>query len=425
MHDHDISIEGITRIEGHANLYVKVRDSTVEQVKLVVSENKRFYTKAIVGKPALAVPSTVSRICGVCSFAHTLCSIGAVENALGIQVSEQTRLLRKLAIFSAILRDHGLHLYFFCLPDIFNKESVLDFESKREKELLHQGLHVTDAATKLAAAIGGRAVHPPRLVVGGFAAMPKLEELKTLTTELASYRDYIVELVELFRQCDFSFERETTYVALASDEFNFLEGEIESSTGICIPEENYWNHLNSVVIPYSQASGYEFEGDDYMVGALSRVNLSKDALHKRTKESVKDALALFPSNNVYHNNLAQAIEMLHCLDNLIDIIEYLEIKPEKPASASPKAGIGIEVVEAARGTLYYMLSLDSRGIIRYGNLVIPTAQNQIRIERDIGLLVQELLDRPKEEIEMQIERLVRAYDPCMSCASHFLKVKWI
>ena len=182
--------------------------------------------------------------------------------------------------------------------------------------------------------------------------------------------------------------------------------------------------------------GYKYEGEGYMVGALARINLSKDKLHPKTKESATEALKFFPSTDIYYNNLAQAIEILHSIDESIDILSNNKFVPEpivKPVSASAPAGAtGIGVVEAPRGTLYHKVILGSDGKIASGEVVVPTGQNQINIERDIGVLVQSMLDKSdsakatpdKSKIAFEIEKLIRAYDPCMSCASHFLKVEW-
>ncbi|MFH1364431.1 MAG: nickel-dependent hydrogenase large subunit, partial [Candidatus Aenigmatarchaeota archaeon] len=169
---------------------------------------------------------------------------------------------------------------------------------------------------------------------------------------------------------------------------------------------------------------FEFEGQPYMVGALSRMNLNKSSLHKDTKRDLANVLKIFPSNNVFHNNLAQAIEILHCIDRSIELIETAELKTEHIPELKHKITSGVGVIEAPRGTLYYMISMKSDGTIGYGNLVIPTAQNQLMMGRDVKNLVESILDKHRSHVEYELEKLIRAYDPCMSCAAHFLKVKW-
>jgi coenzyme F420-reducing hydrogenase alpha subunit len=212
---------------------------------------------------------------------------------------------------------------------------------------------------------------------------------------------------------------------LTTEDFSFLEGIIKSTQRIMIPEEHYWEHLHRVIVPYSQATGFEFEGKDFMVGSLARMNLNRDKLHRETRRDLSKYLRIFPSEDIYHNNLAQAIEIMHCIDHSIEILESTDFKPEPKKEFKIKGGRGVGVIEAPRGTLYYAISLDKQGKILYGNLVIPTAQNQIKMENDIRALVSKNLDKNKRFIQNEIEKLIRAYDPCMTCATHFLKVNWL
>ncbi|MEM3606998.1 MAG: nickel-dependent hydrogenase large subunit [Candidatus Aenigmatarchaeota archaeon] len=425
MHeDFEIKIENLSKIEGHANLDIKVRKGKVEYVKLKISENKRFYTQAIRGKKFESVPHLVSRICGTCSIAHLTCCTEAVEKALEINPSEQTLLLRKLMMYGMMIRDHAMHLYLFCLPDVFGKDSVLDFDEKQH-ELIHHAFEVKKAGNDLSKLIGGRAIHPPYAQIGQFLHLPDKIETKQVIEELKKVRSHIFELVRIFYDCPFTFRKRTRFVALTTEDFSFLEGVIKTSQKITIPEENYWEHLHRVIIPYSQAAGFEFEGKDFMVGALARMNLNKEKLHKETKKDLAKYIRIFPSENIFHNNLAQAIEIMHCIDHSIEILETTEFKQEPKIEVKIKKGKGVGVIEAPRGTLYYAISLDKDGKILYGNLVIPTAQNQIKMENDIKTLVSRNLNKSKKFIQSEIEKLIRAYDPCMTCATHFLKVNWI
>jgi coenzyme F420-reducing hydrogenase alpha subunit len=425
MHkDFEISIENLSKIEGHTNLDVKVRKGKVETVKLKISENKRFYTQAIRGKQFGTIPQLVARICGTCSIAHLTCCTEVVEKALNINPTEQTILLRKLMMYGMMIRDHAMHLYLFCLPDIFWKDSVLDFD-ERQHELVHHAFEVKKAGNDLSKLIGGRAIHPTYSQLGQFSHLPDKNETNQVVDELKKVRSHIFELVKIFYDCRFSFRKRTRFVALATEDFSFLEGVIKSSQNLIIPEEHYWDHLHRVIIPYSQATGFEFEGKDFMVGALARMNLNREKLHRETKRDLAKYIRIFPSENIYHNNLAQAIEIMHCIDHSIEILESNDFKEEPKIEIKMKEGKGVGVIEAPRGTLYYAISLDKTGKILYGNLVIPTAQNQIKMENDIRTLVSQNLDKDKQFIQHEIEKLIRAYDPCMTCATHFLKVNWI
>jgi len=433
----NVSINKLSKIEGHADLDIKIRDGKVEDVSLRVMENKRFFNQAVKGKPYANIPQLVSRICGTCSIAHLTACIEAVEKTLKIRPSAQTMILRKLTMYSLMIRDHALHLYYFVLPDIFGVDSVLDLVDTK-KELVHQSLHVKEAGNNLSNLIAGRAVHAPFEAVGGFSRVPDKTKFSEMIEELKSIRGYILELAEILYQCDWVLKRKTDFVAIVTPDFSFLEGHICSTSGACINEEDYWDHLHNVVLPYSQASGFEFEGHPYVVGALARLNLNKDNLHPDTKRDMKKYLDVFPSDNIYHNNLAQAIEIMHSIDHSIEILSVADFKEEKLAEPETITGEGVGVIEAPRGTLYYWLGINE-GKVRYANLVIPTAQNLISMREDVRDAAVKILacenndsgheggaDKACEEkIRKEVEKIIRAYDPCMSCASHFLRVNWV
>lgn len=427
--DLDLTIDKLSKIEGHANLDIKIRGGQVESVNLRVMENLRFFNQAAEGQSYNAVPQLVSHICGTCSIAHLTGCIEAVEKTLDIKPSEQTILLRKLTMYSLMIRDHALHLYFFVLPDLFGLDSVLDLPDDK-KELIHEALHVKEAGNNLSNLIAGRAVHAPFEQVGGFSNEIDKSKIPAIIEELRSIRPSVKNLAEIFYNCPWEFKRKTNFVALATDDFSFLEGKIKTSTGEVIEEKDFRKHLEDVVLPYSQATGFEFEGKEYMVGSLSRLNLNKEAIHPVTQKEMKKYLDVFPSENIYHNNLAQAIEIMHSIDHSIEILENNEFKKEEPAKPAKLDGEGVGVIEAPRGTLYYWIKIEA-GKVRFANLVIPTAQNLVNMREDVKKIVSEVcnFEMPPKEFEArlkkEVEKIIRAYDPCMSCATHFLKINWI
>jgi len=431
MHKFDIDLKNISKIEGHTHLEAKVRGGKVQSCKLKITEGKRFFREAVIGKSYKTVGQTMSRICGTCSSAHALGSIEAVEKALGIKVSRQTILLRNLLSNAGHLRDHAMHLYFFCLPDILGFDSVLDFDenNKEQHELIHDALDVKEAGNVLCAIVGGRAVHPPNAVVGGFSKFPKKKDLLKAKEKLEECRDKIIKIIDVFHKRDEKFNRKINYAGLINKDYNFLEGKIKTSEGVIIGEKDYDKHLQEVVLPYSSAEGAKWKGKDFMVGALARINVNKESLHKKTQKDVKEYLKEFPSDNIFHNNLAQAIECLHIIDSSIDMIDKVkDSKKEKPAEPKieDKDYEGVGVVEAPRGTLYYKIKIDGRGIVTDCDLCIPTQQNIIHMEKGIAKYIESMLDeKSKNEISMGVEKMIRAYDPCMSCATHFLKIDWI
>lgn len=429
--DFDINLSEISKVEGAASLEIKIRNKKIENLKFYISEWKRFYTQAIQGKTAIAVPQLVARICGTCSNAHLLCSIKAVENAFNISPSAQTILLRKLLYFGLIIRDHALHLYIFSLPDIFNKNSILDFDENDpvQHQLLDDTFAVKEVGNQLSLIIGGRSVHAPFPTVGGFIKLPKLEELKNLKSKLTEIRPRILNLIEIFAktEAELKMKIKPSFNGLVSNDFSFLDGVMKNTDGNAVYKNGLNEYLEAVIIPYSHARGFKLKGSLMMVGALARLNLYKQNLQAKSKTDAGKYLDLFPSDNIYHNNLAQAIEILHAIDTSLEIINNLtNINEEKPQKIIPRQSVGIGVIEAPRGTLFHKYDIDSTGIIKKAEIIVPTGQNQVLMEKGIYEQTEKLLlgEIDKEKIIDEAEKLIRAFDPCMSCASHFLKVKW-
>lgn len=429
MHTFDLSMEHITKIEGDASISVKVVDDKVTDVKFSTLEYKRFFTEAMKGKAIMAIPGHLARICGTCSNAHIMAAIEACEDALDITPSEQTDALRSLTMHGLIVRDHALHLYLFSLPDIYGKEAFLDLDEKipEEHQILHDGFEVKAAGNFLATLIAGRSVHAQYPTVGGFLHFPDKAGIDEAISKLEAVRPAALRLIKIFHDQPFHFDRKTNFQALIPDgNFGYIKGTIRTSRGEVFPEKEYRNLLEHVVLPYSQASAYRYKGESYMVGSLARLNIAKDKLHPKTKASIQGTLALFPSTDIFHNNLAQAVEILHSIDEAIDILTTRTFVKEPVIKMPPREAIGIGVVEAPRGTLYHKVLLGADGLIKGGEVIVPTNQNQLNIEEDIGRLVEELLAKgvEKEKMPFEMEKLIRTYDPCMSCAAHFLKVKW-
>ena len=432
MHTADITIDNISKIEGNAKLQVSIRDGQVQDLKFIISDYRRFYTHAVKGKPMAMEPSFLSRICGTCSIAHLFAALEAIEKSQSIELTEQSKVLRRLAYDALMVRDHALHLYFFVMPDVLGLDSILDIPDDSQNlghQLLHDSFDIKRVGTELAQAIIGAAVHAPIPTIGGFNKWPDAERFPGLIQQLESIRPQVIRGIKFFSDWPAEFIRNSDYLCLRNPaHFDFLEGEIINTDGHRVPESEFYSFLKQVVIPYSQAEGYVFSDNhsDYFVGALARLNLNHDQLHQRTRADVGEYLNRFPSNNIHHNDLAQAIEILHCIDEAIDILNTLKINSaEKPVrSMTPKAGRGVGVIEAPRGILYHMAEVDDHGLITDYDVIVPTAQNQINIENDLKKYFAENLHKDRDQLKNEAEMIIRAYDPCMSCATNFLKIDW-
>src|SRR5215216_666720 len=426
-----IVIDTITKIEGNAGLKVLIEDEEVKNLQFIISDYRRFFTTAVRGKRIVAVPSFLSRICGTCSVAHLFASLMAIESSQGIEVTEQTKALRRLAYNGLMIRDHGLHLYFFVLPDVLGVDSILDVSDDPDDlahKLLHDSFDIKRLGTDISNAVVGAAIHAPWPTVGGFLRNPDLAKFPDLLARLEAIRPKVLRGIDTFFGWDASLVRNTDYLGLRNDtRFDFLEGDIVNSNGRRIPTQEFKNYLQYVQIPHSHAEGYRFSdtGEDYLVGALARINLNRDLLHPRTRDDAANYLSAFPSNNVYHNNLAQAIETLQCVDDAIDLLRTIQVADEEPVRSPATAGTGVGVIEVPRGLLYHMAKVDEEGVVEDYDVIVPTAQNQINIENDLKDYFNENLDIDEETLRMNAESIIRAYDPCMSCATNFLKMDLI
>ena len=431
MHSRNIVIDTIAKIEGNAGLKVVIEDDEVKDLQFIVSDYRRFFTTAVRGRRVVAVPSFLSRICGTCSVAHLFASLMAVENAQGIEVTQQTKALRRLAYDGLMIRDHALHLYFFVLPDILGVDSILDVPDDPDDighTLLHDSFDIKRLGTDISNATVGAAIHAPWPTVRGFLRNPDPTTFPDLLARLEALRPKVLRGIDTFLGWGASLVRNTDYLGLRNDtRFDFLEGDVLNSNGRRIARPEFEDYLRYVQIPHSHAEGYRFSatGEDYLVGALARINLNRELLHPRTREDVASSLSVFPSNNVYHNNLAQAIEILQCVDDAIDILRTIELADEKPVRAKAQLGTGVGLIEAPRGLLYHMAKINEDGIVEDYDVIVPTAQNQINIENDLKDYFIENLDKDEKTLRVSAESIVRAYDPCMSCATNFLKMDLI
>lgn len=428
----DIIIENITKIEGNAGLKVVVEDDAVEEVQFIIRDYRRFFATAVRGKRMVAVPAFLSRICGTCSVAHLFASLTAIESSQGIAVTEQTKALRRLAYDGLMIRDHALHLYFFVLPDVLGVDSIFDISDDSRDPghtLLRDSFDIKRIGTDISDAIAGAAIHAPLPTLGGFLRNPDATKFPGLVARLEAVRPQVLRGIKTFFEWDASLVRNSDYLCLRNDaDFDFLEGDIVNSNGRRVPKSGFKDYLEYVQIPYSHAEGYRFSDtqEDYLVGALARINLNRDLLHPRTRADAAPYLSAFPSNDIYHNNLAQAIEILHCVDEAIDALNTLRIvDEERVVRETPRAGTGFGLIEAPRGLLYHMAEVNEEGVVEDYDVIVPTSQNQINIENDLKDYFNRNLDKAEETLRADAESIVRAYDPCMSCATNFLKIDWI
>jgi len=398
-----IKLDHIAKIEGHASLTVHIDNGRVQNVEMAVVEGSRFFEGIVKGRSYKDVHLVVQRICGICSVSHTVVALKAVENALGIRVSDQTEQLRALMEIGAILQSHSLHLYMLALPDYLGYKSALDMASKYKKEVL-RGLALKKLGNDIDSVIGGRIMHPVSVAVGGFMKLPEKDELDKLLKQLEKSRNDAIKTAELFASLPYKkFKRNTEYVSLkVEDGYPNISGNIMFSNGLEVPQEDYLKYLNETVKSYSTGKFSTFENRSFYVGALARVNNNFDMLSKNAQKCLEKFSLNFPSYNPFHNNYAQAVELVHYIDTAIDILKNLKLEPEEIPEIKPKAGRGVAIIEAPRGILIHDFKLDSKGKVLQANVVTPTAQNLKNMEDDVLKLLPGMLDKSEEELVFEM-----------------------
>jgi len=396
-------------------------DGKIEKLLWEVVESPRLFEAMLRGRHYDDVHHIASRICGICSIAHTTCSIQATEAAFGIQPSEQTLLLRKLLYNAELLESHVLHALFLVAPDFLGVGSVFPLV-ETHKDVVVMALRLKKLAYNLAEALAGRKTHPLSCVVGGFARLPDPGDLRAFREKL---EDALVDLdttVKLFKTLRLpDFTRETEYIALKDPkEYAFISGQIASTDAGIAPLDKYLEVTNEFCVPHSTAKYTRNKRDSYMVGALARFNNNYDQLLPRAKKAAKELGLSAPCHNPFMITVAQVVETIHALEdsiNLIDKILARGLKEENNA-VKVRAGRGIGAVEAPRGILFHDYTYDASGILTKANCIIPTNQNHNNIQKDLEALVPRLLNQPEDKVRLNMEMLVRAYDPCVSCSTH-------
>lgn len=429
MHDLNVDIKHITRVEGHGNIIIDVKGGKIRELRMDIIESPRFFEAMALGRTYKEVAHITSRICGICAVTHTTTSIKAIESVLGFEPSIQTIRLRKLLLNAEFIQSHILHVYFLTAPDFFRVGSVFAMVKDNKDDVL-RGMRLKSLANDLCALVGGRHIHPITLKVGCFSKNPELKDLAAFKKRIVESRSDIEETVKFFKGLKApEFERETEYISLTNpDEYALYGGNIKSSdhNGETAPVD-YLDRIKEFIVPHSTAKHAKSNRNSYMVGALARFNNNYEQLHPKAKEAAEEMGLKHPCYNPYMNNIAQVVETVHCFEDSISLIDDLisDGLSDEKVELLPKNGRGVGATEAPRGTLYHEHKMDDNGKITYANYVIPTAQNLANIENDLRSLIPQVLNKEKEEIILDVEMLVRAYDPCISCSSHLMKVKFV
>ncbi|MBU4320877.1 MAG: Ni/Fe hydrogenase subunit alpha [Thermodesulfovibrionales bacterium] len=413
-----IDINYIARVEGESSVKLEIEGGKLKELKLNIWEPPRFFEGFLVGRKFDEVPDIVARICGICPVSHMTTAIRAIENAFGLTPSPEVKRIRKILSLSQILSSHLAHLYVLALPDYFRLNSIVEMLPHFEKEI-KRFLRLKEAANSITALFGGRALHPVSMVVGGFTKVPSKTDIEKAVKELESLHGDALETLKMVSELKYpALENHAEFVALKGEgEYAINEGAVSSTKGLNIKEHEYAFYFIEDEVPYSNAKRTIIKDrGSLMAGALSRINLGFDNLLPDAKKASED-IGFKGGSNPFLNNLAQAVEIVHALQECAILLRGLSLK-DYFADFKVREGAGSALTEAPRGMLYHHYEMDRRGIITKANIVTPTAHNFLNLEESLKKLVTENIDKPEDELILTCEMLVRAYDPCFSCSVH-------
>ncbi|MCL5292337.1 MAG: Ni/Fe hydrogenase subunit alpha [Actinobacteria bacterium] len=418
-----IDVGYFARTEGEGGIHAVISDHKLESFALDIWEPPRFFEGFLVGRFYYEAPELTSRVCGICPVSHHETATKAVEKAIGLKVDENTTKMRRLIAWTQIVASHIIHLYMLALPDYVGYDGLIEMLPDFPDEV-QRFLRMKTAVNAITDAIGGRALHTMSSIVGGFTRPTSKKRLKKLAEELKKVKDDAAETVRLFGRLPTpQFEIESTYVSLLGDgDYPVNAGMLGSSDGLRISENDYRQHFREWQVPTANTKYTGLDGKNPVrVGAISRVNLNYDLLSPDAKSIAQEIGYSVPTRNPIHNNLAQAIEIVGGIDGCLELIDEVDPESIGVARHEVKAGEGGGITEAPRGSLYHWYRVNGEGIIEAADIVTPTAHNAFNLEKDLRELLVEIAEREVDEITLECEKLVRAYDPCFSCSVHIVK----
>ncbi len=437
MSNRAVKVDYLARVEGEGSLLVRMKDGSVSDVKFRIFEPPRFFEAFLRGRKYSEAPDITARICGICPIAYQMSSVHAMEYAFGVKVGGQLRELRRLLYCGEWIESHALHIYMLHAPDFLGYDDAIQL-AVDHPDAVRRGLRLKKAGNDLVAVLAGREIHPINVRVGGFYKLPRRRDFDEILEKLKRARDEAYETVLWTATLPFpDFEYDYEFVALSHpDEYPFNEGKIVSNKGLTIDVREYELVFHERHVPYSnalqstiksprpaeqQTSTTDGRGA-YLTGPLARYNLNFEKLSPLAKKAAEEAKAKPPILNPFKSITVRAVEALYACDEAIRIIENYEPPAEAAVRYEVRPGFGFGCTEAPRGILYHRYLIGADGLIKDAKIVPPTAQNQRMIETDLRNFVTSNIQMSKQDLTLRCEQLVRNYDPCISCATHFLKL---
>lgn len=419
-----IDVDYIARVEGEGSLHLGIRNGTVEDVRLSIFEPPRFFEALLRGRHFSEAPDITSRICGICPVAYMMSAAHAMESAAGVRLEGSLRALRRLLYCGEWIESHVLHIYMLHAPDFLGYEDAIAM-ARSHGDVVRRGLALKKAGNEIVRLLGGREIHPINVRVGGFYRVPHRAEFAALAETLKKARDDALETVRWVAGLPFpDYQQDYEFVALSHpDEYPMNEGRIASSRGIDIAVEEYDGVFEESHVPHSTALHSVIRGRGiYLVGPLARYALNHQRLSPLARQAARDAGLDPVCRNPYKSIVVRAVEVVHACDEALQILDDYQ-PPGAPFVPVDACGEGRAATEAPRGLLYHHYRIADDGTITHARIVPPTAQNQGSIEEDLRRVAGDCLEMPDDQLRDRCEQTIRNYDPCISCATHFLNLE--
>lgn len=417
-------VDFLARVEGEGAMYLKILNNEVKDVKLKIYEPPRFFEAFLRGRRFSEAPDITARICGICPIAYQMSSIHAMENAAKISIKGMIRELRRLIYCGEWVESHALHVFMLHLPDFLGYNNAIEL-AKVHPTIVKDGLFIKKVGNEIVSLLGGREVHPINARVGGFYKVPKEEELRSIIDKIEDARNKCIDAIRWLTKLEYyEFERDYEFVGLRSeDEYPFNEGRIVSNKGLDVSVREFEDNIIEEHVEYSNALHARLKDREaYFVGPMARYNLNFDRLPQYVK-SIAREIGLEYCKNPFKSILVRSIEILYAFTEALRIIEHYKMPDEPYIDFVVRDARGYGCTEAPRGILYHRYDINEDGIINEARIIPPTSQNQKIIEEDLYHFVKRHIELPDNKLIWRCEQAIRNYDPCISCATHFLNAK--
>lgn len=422
-----INVPVLARVEGEGALELSIENKQITDLKLRIFEPPRYFEKFLEGRYYYDVPDTVARICGICPVAYQMSAVHAIESIFSVTSTPWIRSMRRLFYCGEWIQSHSLHIHMLAVPDFLGFNSVIELSTQYGDEV-RRGLKLQALGNDLIALFGARSVHPVGAKIGGFSRAPDQPSVDDLRQRVSAAKQDAINLVQWLDTVELpDDEQEFVSVALHhDDEYPFNEGRLISDAGLDIAVSEFENHFKEMHIDHSTALHCLLNGEPYLTGPLARINLNAEQLPDEVKTVMSGLKVQFPSKNMFHSIIARALEILFCIVEAEKLLLGYERIEQACITFEAKAGTGYGCTEAPRGFLWHRYDMDEKGRVKKAIIVPPTSQNQPRIEQDLqNSLINFGLDNSKEKLRLHAEKVIRNYDPCISCATHFLDLELI